>query len=134
MFRSDDTGKLILRLTLGLLLLLHGLSKITHGVGPIGGMLSAHNLPSALAYLAYVGEVVAPILIIIGLYTRLGGWIIAIHMVVAVSLVHLGQLGSLANTGGWALELQAMFLFSAIVVALLGAGRFAIGGSSGRWN
>ena len=33
-------------------------------------------------------------------------------MVVAILLAHTGQLGSLTNNGGWALELQGMFLFT----------------------
>lgn len=46
MIKSDDTGKLVLRLTLGILILLHGLFKITGGgVGGIAGMLSSHGLP-----------------------------------------------------------------------------------------
>lgn len=132
--KSDDLGKLILRLTLGVLILLHGLSKITNGVGGISGMLTSHGLPGALAYLALVGEVVAPILIILGLFTRLGGWIIAINMLFAFGLAHSGQLASLSQSGGWALELQGMFLFTAVAIGFMGAGRFSVGGTNGRFN
>ncbi|PWK85280.1 hypothetical protein [Fulvimonas soli] len=55
-------------------------------------------------------------------------------MLVAIALVHLGQFFTLADTGGWALELQGMYLGAALAVALLGAGRFSAGGSGGRWN
>jgi putative oxidoreductase len=134
MTRSDDTGKLVLRLALGILILLHGVAKISSGVSGVGGMLASHGLPSALAYLVYVGEIVAPVLLIIGLYTRPAAWIIAINMVVALWLVHMKDLFVIGKTGGWALELQGMFLFGAIAVALLGAGRFSVGGSSGKYN
>lgn len=134
MTRSDDTGKLVLRLALGILILLHGVAKISSGVSGVGGMLASHGLPSALAYLVYVGEIVAPVLLIIGLYTRPAAWIIAINMVVAIWLVHMKDLFVIGKTGGWALELQGMFLFGAIAVALLGAGRFSVGGSSGKYN
>jgi putative oxidoreductase len=134
MTRSDDTGKLVLRLTLGILILLHGVAKISSGVSGVGGMLASHGLPSALAYLVYIGEIVAPVLLIIGLYTRPAAWIIAINMVVALWLVHMKDLLVIGKTGGWALELQGMFLFGAIAVALLGAGRFSVGGSSGKYN
>ena len=77
MTRSDDTGKLILRLALGILILLHGIAKLSSGVSGVGGMLASHGLPSALAYLVYVGEIVAPALVIIGFYTRPAAWIIA---------------------------------------------------------
>lgn len=134
MIKSDDTGKLILRLTLGILILLHGLAKVTGGVGGISGMLSSHGLPGFLAYGAYVGEIIAPVLLIIGVYTRLGGILVAINMVVAILLAHSGQISSLNNQGGWALELQGMFLFAGLAIAFMGAGRFSLSGNGGRWN
>lgn len=132
--KSDDFGKLILRLALGILILLHGIAKLNNGVGGISNMLASHGLPGSLAYLALVGEVVGPALIMLGLFTRLGALIIAINMLVAFGLAHMGQLGSFTQTGGWALELQGMFLFTAIALAFMGAGRFSIGGANGRMN
>ncbi len=76
----------------------------------------------------------APILIIAGIFTRLGGLLIAINMLVAFVLVHHSQLFMLNGQGGWQLELQGMYLFTAIVVALMGAGRFSVGGAGGRFN
>jgi putative oxidoreductase len=134
MTRSDDTGKLVLRLALGILILLHGISKLSSGVGFVSGMLASHGLPAALGYLVYVGEIVAPVLLIIGFYTRPAAWIVAINMVVAIWLVHTKDLFVIGKTGGWALELQGIFLFAAIAVALLGAGRLSVGGSSGKYN
>jgi len=134
MIRSDDTGKLVLRLALGILILLHGIAKITGGVGGIAGMLTSHGLPAALAYLVFVGEIVAPVLMIVGIYTRPAAWITVINMLVAIWLVHLKDIGSLGKSGGWALELQGLFLFAALAVALLGAGRFSVGGTSGKYN
>jgi len=134
MIKSDDTGKLILRLSLGILVLMHGLMKLSGGVGGIAGMLSSHGLPGFLAYGAYVGEVIGPLLVILGLYSRLGALFIVINMVVAILLAHTGQLFSTTQQGGWALELQGMFLFGALAVAFMGAGRFGLGGSGGRWN
>jgi putative oxidoreductase len=55
-------------------------------------------------------------------------------MLVAVGLVHTSQLVGLNQQGGYGLELQAMYLFGALAVALLGAGRFSLGGIDGRWN
>lgn len=123
---TDDTGKLILRLSLGTLILLHGIAKLGHGVSGIEGMLQSHGLPGFLAYGAYVGEVIGPILVILGLYARIGAAIIAINMVVAIALVHSSQLFDLGKQGGWELELQGMFLFTAIAVALIGPGRLGI--------
>ncbi|OZI60986.1 DoxX family protein [Bordetella genomosp. 11] len=134
MNRHDDAAKLILRLSLGILILLHGISKMTHGVGGIVSMVHAHGWPGFTAYFVYIGEVVAPILLIAGIFTRLGGLLIAINMLVAFLLVHHSQLFMLNDQGGWQLELQGMYFFTAIAVALLGAGRFSVGGAGGRFN
>lgn len=130
----DDAGKLLLRVSVGLLMLLHGVFKIDSGVGFIAGMLQGAGLPGALAYLAYVGELLAPALMIIGLWTRPAALLVAVNMVVAIALVHMGQLFSLTKQGGWALELQGLFLFGALAVALLGAGRYSVAGTRGRYN
>lgn len=129
----DDLGKLILRVTLGVLILLHGIAKLQHGIGPIESMMAARGLPAFLAWAVYIGEVLAPALLILGLYTRLGGILIFLNMVVAIVLVHAGHLFQMSN-GGWRLELQGMFLCGALAVALFGAGRFSLGGKGGRWN
>ena len=131
---SSDVGKLVLRLALGILILLHGISKITGGIGFITGLLAKVGMPAALGYLVFIGEVLAPILVIIGIWTRPAALVIAINMIVAVVLVHVPELATLGKTGGWALELQGMFFASAIALALLGAGRYSVGGSGGRWN
>lgn len=123
---QHDTGKLVLRLTIGLLVLLHGIAKLQGGVGGIEGMLQAHGLPGFLAWGALLGEVLGPLLLIVGFHARIGAALIAVNMLVAFGLAHLGQLGQLNAQGGWALELQGMFLFSAIAAMLLGPGRFSI--------
>jgi putative oxidoreductase len=130
----DDRGKLTLRVLLSVLILFHGISKLIGGVGFIGGMLAKAGLPAALGYLVYIGEVLAPLLMLVGLFTRAAALIIVGNMIVALLLVHTSQFFSLNETGGWALELQGMSLGSAIAVALLGAGRYSLGGAEGRFN
>jgi putative oxidoreductase len=123
-----DLGKLVLRLVLGIMVLLHGVAKLRGGVDPIQGMLTAHGLPAALAYGALLGEVVGPLLLISGFYARIGALLVAINMLFAIALAHVGQLGMLNEQGGWALELQGMFLGTAIALALLGPGRYGVNG------
>lgn len=130
----DDLGKLVLRLTLGILILLHGISKLLNGIGGIEGMVAAQGLPAFLAWAVYIGEVVAPLLLIFGIYTRLGGLLIVANMVVAITLAHSKELFTLTGSGGWSLELQGMFLATGLAVALLGAGRYSVGGRGGKWN
>ena len=130
----EDTAKLLLRLTLGLLMLLHGIGKVTGGIDPILGMVAKAGLPAAFGYAVYVGEVLAPLLLIVGAWTRAAAVVVAINMVVAVALVHAAQLATLSPTGGWALELQGFYLAVALAITLLGAGRYSAGGIDGRWN
>jgi putative oxidoreductase len=131
---TDDAGKLLLRAVLAILLLFHGFSKLAGGIGFITGMLEKAGLPGVFGYGVYVGEVVAPLLILAGVFTRPAALVVAVNMVVALLLVHTGQFFSMSETGGWALELQGMYLGGALAVALLGAGRYSVGGAAGRYN
>lgn len=127
----DSVGKLLLRLTVGGLMLFHGIAKLQSGVGGIEGMLTGAGLPAAMAYGVYVGEVVAPILLILGLWTRIAAVVFAFNMVVAITLAHSGDLLSVGEHGGWKVEAAGFYLFTAICIAMLGPGRFAVGRKTG---
>jgi putative oxidoreductase len=131
---SDDTAKLVLRAALGVLLLFHGISKVIGGVGFVSGALTKMGLPAAFAYLVYIGEVVAPLMMLLGIWTRAAALVVVINMIVAIMLVHTRQFFTMSPTGGWALELQGLYFIAAIVVAMQGAGRYSLGGLTGRWN
>lgn len=124
---NEKAGKFVLRVALGVIVLLHGIAKLKGGIGPITGMVAAQGLPGELAYAVYIGEVLAPILLILGYYARLGGLLVAINMLVALFLVHRGDLFAInPQSGGWAIEFQALILFGAIAVMLLGPGKPSI--------
>ena len=123
-----DVGKLILRIALGVLILLHGIAKLRGGVGPIEGMVTAHGWPSYIAYGAFIGEVLGPLMLLAGFYARIGAILIAINMLFAFALVHMAQLTQFTEQGGWALELQGMYLATAVALALLGPGRYSVNG------
>jgi putative oxidoreductase len=128
LLHNDAFGKLLVRLSVGVLVLFHGVAKILHpeSLGFIRSLLETANLPTALAYGVYVGEIIAPLMIILGIYCRLGGAIVAVNMVVAIWLAHSTDLFSLSEHGGWALELQGMYLFCSLALVFLGSGRYAI--------
>jgi putative oxidoreductase len=123
---NADLGRLVLRLTLGGCLVLHGIAKLQGGVAGIGQALAANGLPAAIAYGVYVGEIAAPVLVILGFYSRIGSALIAINMLFAIGLMHRADLFKIGEHGGWALELQAFYLFTAIALALMGPGRYSI--------
>ena len=131
---QEDLGKLVLRLAVGILILLHGIAKVRHGLGDVVPALARVGLPAALGWLVLVGEVLAPALMIVGLWTRLAAWILAATMAIALVLGHPKELFAMTNHGGLLLEVQWMFFFGAVAVALLGAGNFSLGRQYGRWN
>ncbi len=123
---NHNIGLLILRLTLGTLLLLHGIAKLIHGIGPIKGMLSNAGMPAFLGYGVYLGEVVFPLLIIVGYRTRLAAIGIALNMVIAIYLAHTADIFHLNSAGGWRIELEALYLISALALVFMGSGRYGI--------
>jgi putative oxidoreductase len=127
-FHNDAVGKLILRLTLGMLLLFHGVAKLLHpgSLEFINSQLTQLGLPTAVAYGVYVGEIVAPLMIILGVFARYGGLIVVINMIFAIVLVHTGDLLALTDHGGWRLELQGFYLFCGLAMVFLGSGRLAL--------
>ena len=131
---SDDAARLLLRLAVGILILLHGVAKLRFGLGDVADAVARAGLPASFGYLVYVGEVVAPLLVIAGWWTRPAAAVMAVNMAVALLLGHWGHLFQVEPHGGLLLEVQFMFLCGAIAVALLGAGRLSLAGAKGRWN
>lgn len=126
-FSSDIRGQhpavLLLRFTTAGLMLFHGVSKLMHGVGPIGGMLQGAGMPAWFSYGALIGEVVAPLFVLAGVWVRFAALVMAINMVVAIVLAHSSDLFSIGESGGYALELQAFYLLCSLVIAWLANGR-----------
>ena len=83
-------------------------------------------MPAFIAYLVYIGELVAPLMLITGIYCRYGAIMIVINMLFAFGLFHMAQIFTLAGSGGWRLELQGFYLFTAVAVMFLGSGRWAV--------
>lgn len=128
-----ELGKFFLRFSLAGLMLLHGIGKLQHGTSGIATMLQSKGLPSVLALGVFVGEVLAPVAMIVGLFTRPAAIVFAFNMLVATWLVHAGDVARLNTTGGWKIELQMLYFFGSVCVALLGSGRFAVSRGRGPW-
>ncbi|NLC27902.1 MAG: DoxX family protein [Campylobacteraceae bacterium] len=121
-----DLGKFVLRFGVGFLMLFHGIAKLVKGVDFIKMTLAKSDLPEFLAYGTYIGEIVALILILIGLKTRSAAGVIIFTMLAAIYLVHPGDIFSLTKTGAWAIELIAFYIFACSAIILLGPGKYSV--------
>lgn len=126
MYRKDDVGRLLLRLTIGGLMLIHGINKLLYGTEQVGQILSRAGIPAFFSFAVFLGEVLGPILMIIGFKARIGAFLVAINMFIAVLLVHAGELTQVNQLGGWMVELNMLYLLGAIAVIFLGSGRYSV--------
>jgi putative oxidoreductase len=122
----DNIGKLTLRIMLGSLMLFHGVNKLQQGIEFIKGLVVAQGLPEFLAYGVYIGELVAPVLLLLGWRSRIWAGVIAVNMLVVIYLTQMGAFMKLGAHGSWAVELQMFYLFSALAIAFMGSGKFAV--------
>lgn len=131
--KNRDLSLLIIRLTVGILMLLHGIFKLNHGIGGIIGMVEAKGLPGFIGYGVFVGEVIAPLLIIIGYRTRVGSLLLIANMLVIIFLVQQHNFFALGAQGGWKLELVGFYLFGALALFFSGGGKYALA-SKTKWD
>lgn len=123
----EDLGKLLLRLGVGGLLLLHGIYKVQNGIGFVMESVTRGGLPQFFAYGVYVGEVAAPVLVLIGLLTRPAGLLIALDMLVAIFLARREDIATIRPGGASSIEAELLFLIGGCAIACIGAGRFGLG-------
>ncbi len=123
---SENIGKLLLRVMLGGMLLFHGVDKVLHGIDFIKGFIQGQGLPEILAYGVYVGEIVAPLFLILGWKSRIWASIIAANMAVAIYLTQMGAFLTLGTHGAWALEVPMFYFVVALAIVFLGSGKYAV--------
>lgn len=123
---NENFGKLLLRIMVAVLLLFHGYNKLINGTDFIEHSLQNNNLPSYLAYGVYIGEVIAPVFLIIGYFTRVFSFVILINILTAIYLVYPNDLLNLNNNGGLVLELHYFYIISVILILFLGAGKYSL--------
>ncbi len=121
MKRNYDLGLLVLRIGISGLMLTHGVPKFLAFIGGdlsvVGDPLGIGGLLSTI--LVLIGELVAPVLIIIGIKTRFAAVAAAITMAVAAFVVHGAD--PLAKK-----ELALLYLIGFIAVAFMGAGSISV--------
>jgi putative oxidoreductase len=122
---------LILRVSMGVMFLAHGLvlKVMTFGVAGTAGFFQSIGYPAALAWVVIGLEIAGGIALILGAYVRVVS-LVLVPVMIGATLQHLpaGWLFS-AQGGGW--EFPAFWTVALIVQALLGPGRFAL--AEERW-
>lgn len=125
-----DFGRLLQRFTFGILVLFHGVAKVSHGVDWISGLLEARGLPGFIAYGVFLGEIIAPVLIIIGWFTRPAAFVFSVNILVATLLVGTGKFFTITKVGAWGLENEALYFLGGLCIMFLGAGKYSVSGKN----
>lgn len=124
--RTAPYAALLLRVSLGVLLLAHGLllKVFTFTVPGTVGYFQSIGFPGVFAYLVIAGEILGGIALILGVWTRAVA-LLAVPILIGATLQHVpnGWLFSAAK-GGW--EFPAFWTVALIVQALLGDGAHAL--------
>ena len=123
--RTAPYAALLLRLSLGTLLLAHGLllKVFVFGIPGTVGFFESIGYPGVFAYLVILGEIGGGIALILGLWTRPVS-LLLLPILIGATVQHAGN-GWLfsASNGGW--EFPALWTVLLVVQAMLGDGAHA---------
>jgi len=117
---------LVLRVTLGILFIAHGLLKL-FVFTPAGtaGYLESLGLPGLLAYPMILAELGGGLALIAGIYTRWVSLAMIVTPLAAIIFVH-GDKGWLFTNAGGGWEFPAFWVVVLVVQSLLGDGAYAV--------
>jgi len=89
-------------------------------------MLANNGLPEIFAYGVLIGEILAPLMLIIGWRVRLAAVLLFINCLVAVLLVFPDQIFALGENGGWAIELLGLYMIGSLTLMFTGEGKLTV--------
>jgi putative oxidoreductase len=135
-FQTDDswTG-LILRFTLGLVMLPHGAQKLLgwyggYGFsGTLGFFTDTMHLPWIIAFLIIMGESFGSLGLLVGFLTRFSAASIGVIMLGAITMVHLPNgffMNWFGKQAGEGYEYHLLVLGISIVLTIIGGGRWSV--------
>ncbi len=135
-FHTDDsTTHLIIRVTLGLVILYHGAQKLLgmfggYGFdGTMGFFTEKMGIPALIAFLVIIGESFGALGLITGFLTRLSAAGVACIMLGAIALVHWNigfPMNWAGQQAGEGFEYHLLALGLAIPLILYGGGKFSL--------
>ncbi len=122
---NTNYGALITRLSLGGILLSHGLLKVLVFTIPgTVGYFANLGLPAIAAYLTIFAEIAGGTAILLGLYSRLAS-LFSIPLLLGALWAHAGN-GWVFNSEGGGWEFPLLLVLLAVAVTLQGSGPFAL--------
>jgi len=123
--RTAPYAALLLRVSLGIMFIAHALMKYVIFTLPgTVKFFESLGLPGPLAYVTFAAELVGGLLILGGVYAR---WVALalVPILLGATWAHIGNGWVFsAPNGGW--EYPAFLVVAALVLALLGDGKFAL--------
>ena len=126
-----DTAVLVLRVVLGVIFLAHGAQKLfSIGIGGVTQGFAQTGIPAPALMAPFISllELLGGIALVVGVLTRLAALGLACDMLGAIAFVHFKN--GFFNPMGF--EVPLLLLTCAVVIALVGAGRFSIDDAIGR--
>ena len=106
---KNEVGQVILRVVLGLVFFIHGLSKFQGGINNTVGFFDSIGVPGFMAYVVALIELIGGIALILGIGTRIIAVLFAVIMLGAIAKVKFsaGLLGN-GQMAGYELELALL--------------------------
>jgi len=125
--RLGDGAYAILRITVGAILLAHGLAKLQDVPAWVEQVRALGiPMPATLALIAMAAELGGGIALILGLLTRVAAALVFCNMLVAILTVHAGN-GLFAKDGGY--EYPLTLLMASVLFLAEGSRRYGIDAS-----
>ena len=115
-------GLLLLRSAVGIIFVYHGYPKLLHQGAGMQGFFTQHGLPAYFVYVSGMLEVFGGGLLVLGLFARLAGLLLAIEMGVAIWKVH----SSAGITAVHNYEFPLALGTAAFAIATVGAGMLSL--------
>lgn len=135
-FQADDTWTgLILRLTLGLVMLPHGAQKLLGWYGgfgfsgTMGFFTETMHLPWLIAFLVIIGESFGSVALLLGVLTRFTAASLAVIMLGAVTMVHLPHgffMNWFGKQAGEGYEYHLLVIGIGLALLVTGAGKWSV--------